>query len=569
MSIYNLFNKCRVFRILGVILFTVIIPLTVFARGGCFLGDTQVLTPTGDKPIGQLRSGDSIISFNALTKKQETSQIQNVVVYQADSYFLINKTTKVTATHPFYVNRAGQLNIVEVKDLKVGDQLVSDNNQSIPITTIEFINTPASVFNLEDVTPNNSYFANGLLVHNKGGGGCFLPDSKIQTPDGVKSISSLQSGDSVISWDETTKQRKISNIGRIDVFEVDDYFVINNEIQVTGTHPFYVIGSDGQTTIKAVSTLKIGDRLTNAENIIPIVSIDHLQKPATVYNLVNVEPYNNYFADGVLVHNKGGSSSHSSSSSSHSSGSYKATPFVYAGLSYANFSACSAIADSAGQKLCQDHFATNYFFPSLGIIFFILMLIYNSASKAKTYSLIGKTFTTDPELIDYIKKIIPSYKNIYSSSYSSDTENWSPMIAPPEVSPALYQNLASHDILLDEIQKLYERYESDWTNKNFEGMKSYMKEPYYSKQKQIFDSSFGSNFDITYKPLILSATPLKVDLKIDGEYVKLQINGQMIDFEVSSRGTVISGVPGVRSFTEYWNVFIDLDKNFYLIDIEN
>ncbi|MBI3380254.1 hypothetical protein HY029_05865 [Candidatus Gottesmanbacteria bacterium] len=336
--------------------------------------------------------------------------------------------------------------------------------------------------------------------------------------------------------------------------------MINNKIRVTGTHPFFVATPYG-SAIKQVSDLRIGDKLTNEVNIIPIDSIQHLYNKATVYNLVDVTPFNNYFADGILVHNKGGGGFGGGGSSS--------SPYIYGGRSYTSSSSCDAILDPTSKKQCQDHFFWDGVFSSIFIIIFIPFYLLSYLFKAKSFFRRGKTFTDNQDVIDYTKMIVPTFTNAYDGYYSKDTENWTPMISPPQVSPALYQNLATPDVLREKVQRLYERYESDWTNKDFDAMKSYIKEPYYSKQKQIFESSFGDNFDVTYQPKILSATPLKVDLKVDCEYVKLQINGEMIDFEVSSSGTVLSGVPSIRGFTEYWQVFVDMDKNFYLTDIEN
>ncbi len=429
MSIHNILKYCSFLLIFVIIILFTILPQNVLARGGCFVGDTNILTPKGEVPISQLKSGDNIVSLNTITKQKEVSQINNVSVYKYDSYYLINGITKVTSTHPFYVIRDGQFHIVEVKDLKLGDKLFSDNNQIIPINSIEIRNTPSLVYNLENVSPNNSYFANDLLVHNKGGGG-----------------------------------------------------------------------------------------------------------------------------------GGGGGGGHGGSSSS---------PYIYGGRSYAASSSCNAILDPTAKKQCQDHFFWEGIFGSFFLIIFIPIYLLSYLFKAKSFFLRGKTFTNNQDVIEYTKKIVPKFINTYDRYYSKDTENWTPMKPPPQVSPALYQNLATPDVLREKVQKLYERYESDWTNKDFEAMKSYIKESYYSKQKQIFDSSFGDNFDVTYLPKILSATPLKVDLKIDGEYVKLQINGEMIDFEVSSSGTVLSGEPNVRGFTEYWQVFVDMDKNIYLEEIEN
>ncbi|MBI3380255.1 hypothetical protein HY029_05870 [Candidatus Gottesmanbacteria bacterium] len=108
MSIHNILRNYIFLLVLVLFAFFTIFPQNVQARGGCFVGDTNILTPSGKTPISQLKSGDSIVSLNTNTKQKEVSQINGVSVYKYDSYYLINGTTKVTSTHPFYVVRNGE-----------------------------------------------------------------------------------------------------------------------------------------------------------------------------------------------------------------------------------------------------------------------------------------------------------------------------------------------------------------------------------------------------------------------------------------------------------------------------
>ena len=408
-------------------------PHTVFARGGCFAGDVRIATPNGSVPIKDLRSGDQVISYNQSTNRNEVSTVRMISIFTEPIYYRINQTIKVTPTHPFYVFRNGKFDIVEVKDLRQGDLLFTVDHQLIPVTSIEMHREQLMVYNLEDVSPNNSYFVNGVLVHNKGGGG-----------------------------------------------------------------------------------------------------------------------------------GGGGGGGHGGSSSS---------PYYYNGMYYNSSALCDTIKDANAKQKCKEHFSPHIGFGIVVFFFYIIItiiIIANSFGKVNKYFKRGKQFTTNDELIAYVRTVVPNFTNIYDGYYSTDTERWEPMVPPPAVSPALYQNLASKDVLREQVQKLYERYEQDWTTKNFEAMQDYVIEPYYSKQKQIFDTSFGNNYDVVYNPNILSATPLKVDLTIKGEWVKLQVNGEMSNFEVSPTGTVMSGEPQVRQFTEYWDVFIDLNKKkMYLGGIEN
>src|SRR5437870_4847285 len=115
MSNHNTLKICSIVISLGLLFLFVTPTEKVSARGGCFVGDTNILTPSGETLISKLKSGDSITSFNTSSREEDVSQINNVSVYKYNSYYLINGVTKVTSTHPFYVLRNGEFHIVEVK----------------------------------------------------------------------------------------------------------------------------------------------------------------------------------------------------------------------------------------------------------------------------------------------------------------------------------------------------------------------------------------------------------------------------------------------------------------------
>lgn len=86
---------------------------------------------------------------------------------QADEIYYIhigNEIIEVTAEHPFWLDGKGW---TEVKDLKVGDLLVSSDGSKLAINKIEKEPRAATVYNFE-VADFNSYFVSnlGIWVHN-------------------------------------------------------------------------------------------------------------------------------------------------------------------------------------------------------------------------------------------------------------------------------------------------------------------------------------------------------------------------------------------------------------------
>jgi hypothetical protein len=173
----------------------------------CFTPDTKLtLVDETQKEIQELAIGDELLSMrmpNAQTEDEHpviasevayadycivelgetelvTSKIINMFFDFADSYFVINGDIKVTGEHPFfikipegfYLSTRGQ-NSEEfwcweyVRNLEVGQIIYDKDMKEISIDTIEEIEEEIEIVNI-DVDGNNTYFAEGILVHNKG-----------------------------------------------------------------------------------------------------------------------------------------------------------------------------------------------------------------------------------------------------------------------------------------------------------------------------------------------------------------------------------------------------------------
>jgi len=129
--------------------------------------------------------------------------------------------------------------------------------------------------------------------------GCFLSRTKISMLDGSKkSIENLNVGDLVKSWD-SEKGVVNGTVTRTFRGKTEAYLIINGKLRVTPSHPFYVNGN----LVKA-GNLKIGEYLQSENNgYIRVKEIHLIAESRPVYNF-EVDGEHNYFAEGVLVHNK-------------------------------------------------------------------------------------------------------------------------------------------------------------------------------------------------------------------------------------------------------------------------
>lgn len=315
----------------------------VHNKGGCFVDGTLISTPDGDVKIEDLEIGDKVWSLDTDTFESEKAVIGDIDSFRIKGYYMVtteSQTVRVTGEHPFYVLDDGQLIVKTVQDIyDRGTKDLSvyvENDTYESILSVQYFNEVVRVHNLINVSPNHNYFANKILVHNKGGGGCFTGGTRIMTPTGTKKIKNFRPGDTVVSYNEKTGNMEYAKVASIQLLEVNGYYVINDSIEATGTHPFYVDRGTKKYKVVPVSDLKIGDELVNDAGTTKIIKLQYVSKKTKVYNLINVVPNHNYYANNFLVHNKGGFSGgggrssssagkSSSSSSSSSSGVGKST----------------------------------------------------------------------------------------------------------------------------------------------------------------------------------------------------------------------------------------------------
>lgn len=133
--------------------------------GSCFLAGTPILLADGStKPIEEIKQGDKILGFNKKTEKPQEDEVTKLIIHKAKKYLIINGRIKVTPEHPFY--HEGKW--VKIGALKVGDKLFDFKGQAEEIKSIEKVNKEVTVYNLT-ARSSHTYFADGILVHNKGG----------------------------------------------------------------------------------------------------------------------------------------------------------------------------------------------------------------------------------------------------------------------------------------------------------------------------------------------------------------------------------------------------------------
>jgi uncharacterized membrane protein YgcG len=152
---------------------TYVVNGVVVHNKGCFLPETLVRRGNGSEaPISRILPHDDILAFTP-DGQVVTTTVQTVMTHEVDEYRILKTpsiTLHVTIDHPFYVGH-GCFKTLEA--LTSGDIIYAFDGQKMsPQTIVEMttVKERIRVYNLHTDAPN-TFFANGVAVHNKGGGG--------------------------------------------------------------------------------------------------------------------------------------------------------------------------------------------------------------------------------------------------------------------------------------------------------------------------------------------------------------------------------------------------------------
>jgi len=136
----------------------------------CFVEGTKISTTKDSiKNVEDFKPGDFILTYNPDDNKQEEGVVGSIDTKLVSSLIEITfdngNIIQTTEEHPFYVKDKGLVNASELKPLDICKTI---NEDLSTITTVNKIKGDYKVYNIIDVNPNSNYYANGILVHNKG-----------------------------------------------------------------------------------------------------------------------------------------------------------------------------------------------------------------------------------------------------------------------------------------------------------------------------------------------------------------------------------------------------------------
>ena len=306
----------------------------------CFVAGTLVTLSDGSmKKIEDVVAGDVVSTFdlesetikhnvvNAVLSKNVT----NIVEYKFDN----GEVLKCTFDHPIFVENKGWCSFDSelsnqsysleklINKIETGDvvKLFNGKTSIVEITTHD---GDTIVYNLQDIENNHNFFANNILVHNRF---CFITGTQITMADGTfKNIEDVVVGDEVISLNEETKLNEVKKVVDTKSPIHNDLvkYTLSNGVEITSTidHPFYV---------NKMELASYAPKLTNERYQLD-VHVRKIEKSDCVYMIpkdgglgmhavaiskmeaqplvdtqtyiFTVEDNHNFYANGILVHNK-------------------------------------------------------------------------------------------------------------------------------------------------------------------------------------------------------------------------------------------------------------------------
>jgi intein/homing endonuclease len=304
----------------------------------CFVVGTKITLENGDtKNIEDIEVGDIVLTYNEVSNLNEYNKVTHVYkpIHNDLVEYTLSDGKVITSTfdHPYYVNGLGLAsyspeltnaryeNLNNVTQIKVGDALNLQNGETASIVSIvekDKISVQTYIFTVEN---NHNFYANEVLVHNKGGS-CFIAGTKVTMEDGSeKNIEEVVEGDVVISYNESTLQNEPKKVIGLKTPIHNDLvkysFANQTEVVCTFDHPFYVDGLELASYTpfltnkryelnKEVRQIKAGDMvyLSNGVSKTSIKDIIELDEKDTQTYIITIEDNHNFYANGILVHNK-------------------------------------------------------------------------------------------------------------------------------------------------------------------------------------------------------------------------------------------------------------------------
>lgn len=317
----------------------------------CFVAGTEITMADGSvKPIEAVELGETLLGMDG-AHNQVLEFLRPTLGETGASLMAFNGGQPFMASdHPVWVRNRGWCSwdpdmtfskyAMTVGQYQTGDVIETQDGQGFVIVSIEEYTDQDPTQTIYNFTldGNNTYIANGLIVHNKGqtgvnagtcatsssasctaaSAGCFVSGTEIQMADGsIKLIENVLLGDQLIGKDGATNtvleyirpvlgaRSLISFNGGIP-FITDDHPVLMSDGSWKSVDPDATLSKYAILLDRNIGQLQVGDTIATPDGAgFKIASIERHQLSADLqlYNF-SLDGDHTYVANNLVVHNK-------------------------------------------------------------------------------------------------------------------------------------------------------------------------------------------------------------------------------------------------------------------------
>jgi len=128
-------------------------------------GTKIILADKTECAIEKVQAGQLVISYDTERKVFSENVVKSLIIHKNENTngcYLINNCLKITGNHNLWTKNRGW---VRVDKLSIGDLLLNNKTELVPVVSLEWKKGDKTVYNLHLDSPN-TYFANGILIHN-------------------------------------------------------------------------------------------------------------------------------------------------------------------------------------------------------------------------------------------------------------------------------------------------------------------------------------------------------------------------------------------------------------------
>jgi hypothetical protein len=130
---------------------------------GCVAAGTIIATEDGPLPVETLRIGDRVFGFDPGARRRVLTTVTAVVRTTATSTLILGSGLRATPDHPVFADGTFR----PAGELVPGSMLLAENGAIVPVLSVAHVPGEVTVYDLSVGWPH-TYFAAGILVHNKG-----------------------------------------------------------------------------------------------------------------------------------------------------------------------------------------------------------------------------------------------------------------------------------------------------------------------------------------------------------------------------------------------------------------